>query len=91
MYNGVQIASLNQIYAQGTNTNIDEVISLPTARHHKQNLMKIDTYRFDFRVLEKTNNVFIRDRFGFVVYVTVKMNLVNNPNVAMFLYANFLC
>ena len=53
--------------------------------------MKIDTYRFDFRVLEKTNNVFIRDRFGFVVYVTVKMNLVNNPNVAMFLYANFLC
>ena len=65
------------------NTNIDELIALPTARHHKQNLMKIDTYRYDFRLLEKTNNVFIRDRYGFVVYVTVKMNLVNNPNLAM--------
>ena len=31
-----------------TNSNINDVIALPTVRHHKHNLAKIDVYRYDF-------------------------------------------
>ena len=29
-------------------SNINDVIALPTVRHHKENLKKIDAYRYDF-------------------------------------------
>lgn len=76
-------SKLGADFRVNTNSNINDLVALPTARHHRQNLLKIDKYRYDFTLLEKTNNVFIRDRYGYVVYIVVKMRLINNPNLAM--------